>query len=309
MIDGTAGGYLAIVGPAGIGKSKDLAAGKLSMSHLLAEIDGILDLLDVAWPAAAARDAVADYAEQVLLATHSVPPLQAFATSAPSWSPDQALCRTISELLAFPVADVGFAARRVLGRYVAVDGRALVSLLAEPEWWNPFQLEHLLIAVHMGSGAPSPRFAPLKAWIEGLSQSESLAVRSIARRIVDAQGWTWQDVSTEPAAPVILLAPGTAPVREAGMLLGGDVLVAWELHRMLIELLERGIIDSMLHDWAQELRTHRNLAAHPTGTKFSRLDAEDIFDFAKTICEYVFVLKTRFERFKARAERKGTRKG
>jgi hypothetical protein len=223
--------------------AKDLAAGKLSMSYLLAEIDGVLDLLDVAWPAAAARDAVADYAEQVLLATHSVPPLQAFAASAPSWSPDQALCRTISELLAFPVANVGFAARRVLGRYVAVDGRALVSLLTEPEWWNPLQLEHLLIAVHMGSGTPSPRFAPLRAWIEGFSQSESLAVRSIARRIVDAQGWAWQDVSTEPASPVVLLAPGTAPVREAGMLLGGDVLVAWELHRLLIELLERAGLD------------------------------------------------------------------
>ena len=64
--------------------------------------------------------------------------------------------------------------------------------------------------------------------------------------------------------------------------------------------LERNIIDQMLHDWGQELRTHRNLAAHPTGTHFSRLDAEDIFDFAKTICEYFFVLKTRFERFKTR---------
>jgi hypothetical protein len=76
------------------------------------------------------------------------------------------------------------------------------------------------------------------------------------------------------------------------------------LFKGLEELLERNIIDRMLHDWAQELRTHRNLAAHPTGTKFSRLDAEDIFDFAKTICEYVFVLKTRFERFKARSDRR-----
>ena len=66
--------------------------------------------------------------------------------------------------------------------------------------------------------------------------------------------------------------------------------------------LDQNVIDKMLHYWGQELRTHRNLAAHATGTKFTRIDAEDIFDFAKTICEYVFVLTRRFERFKARAK-------
>ena len=62
------------------------------------------------------------------------------------------------------------------------------------------------------------------------------------------------------------------------------------LFKGLKELLDQNVIDKMLHDWGQELRTHRNLAAHATGTKFTRIDAEDIFDFAKTICEYVFVL-------------------
>jgi hypothetical protein len=76
------------------------------------------------------------------------------------------------------------------------------------------------------------------------------------------------------------------------------------LFKGLAELLKRNIIDKMVHDWGQELRTHRNLAAHATGTKFGRVDAQDIFDFAKAICEYVFVLKTRFERFKARAEQR-----
>jgi hypothetical protein len=65
--------------------------------------------------------------------------------------------------------------------------------------------------------------------------------------------------------------------------------------------LDQNVIDKMLHDWGQELRRHRNLAAHATGTWFTRRDAEDIFDFAQTICEYVFVLTRRFERFKERA--------
>jgi hypothetical protein len=49
-------------------------------------------------------------------------------------------------------------------------------------------------------------------------------------------------------------------------------------------------VNKKLYEWADELREHRNLAAHATGTKFTRLDAEDIFDFARAICEYVFVL-------------------
>ena len=58
-----------------------------------------------------------------------------------------------------------------------------------------------------------------------------------------------------------------------------------KLFQGLKELLDRNVIDRMLYDWGQELRTHRNLTAHPPGTKFTRWDAEDIFDFAKTICE------------------------
>jgi len=39
----------------------------------------------------------------------------------------------------------------------------------------------------------------------------------------------------------------------------------------LKELLAREIIDKKLYQWADELRNHRNLAAHPTGTKFTVL--------------------------------------
>lgn len=49
------------------------------------------------------------------------------------------------------------------------------------------------------------------------------------------------------------------------------------------ELLDRGIIDHKIYEWSDELRKHA------TRTQFTRLDAEDIFDFARTICEYIFV--------------------
>lgn len=68
----------------------------------------------------------------------------------------------------------------------------------------------------------------------------------------------------------------------------------------LKELQEREIIDKRLYQWADELRTHRNLAAHASGTNFGRRDAGDIFDFAVAICEYVFVLTQGFEEFSKR---------
>jgi uncharacterized protein DUF4145 len=68
----------------------------------------------------------------------------------------------------------------------------------------------------------------------------------------------------------------------------------------LKELLTRGIIDTRLYQWADELRKHRNLAAHASGVSFERQDAQDIFDFAVAICDYVFVLTKKFEEFQQR---------
>lgn len=70
----------------------------------------------------------------------------------------------------------------------------------------------------------------------------------------------------------------------------------------LKELRAQGIIDDCLYQWAEELRKHRNLAAHAGGASFERQDAEDIFDFAVAICDYVFVLTNKFEEFLRRTK-------
>jgi hypothetical protein len=49
-----------------------------------------------------------------------------------------------------------------------------------------------------------------------------------------------------------------------------------------------------------ELRKHRNLAAHASGAKFILTDAKDLYDFSTAICDYVFVLTEKFESFKKR---------
>jgi len=36
------------------------------------------------------------------------------------------------------------------------------------------------------------------------------------------------------------------------------------------------------------------LAAHASGITFDKADAEDLYDFAAAICEYVFVLQEKY---------------
>lgn len=186
--------------------SKDLSAGKLSASYLLFDIGDILELLEIDWPADAVLEAVNDYLEQVLAASPPAQPYESLTGSASSWSVDQALCRFVAELLAFPVVDVGEAARRALAQYVLKNGKGLLALLTARPGWNPVQLEHLLAAVHVGVASGSPHIADIKEFVESLNNAESLAVRSIAKRICDEQGWVWEDVTTSSAQPVILLA-------------------------------------------------------------------------------------------------------
>lgn len=85
------------------------------------------------------------------------------------------------------------------------------------------------------------------------------------------------------------------------------------LAKALPELRDRRLIDERLFNWGDELRKHRNVAAHATEDRISRDDATDLFEFLTAICEYVFVLTQRFESFMARktsgaaAQKDGTR--
>jgi hypothetical protein len=68
----------------------------------------------------------------------------------------------------------------------------------------------------------------------------------------------------------------------------------------LKELRDKGIIDDRLFNWSEELRKLRNIAAHATDKKISKEDAKDLLDFANAICEYIFVLTEKFNKFMAR---------
>lgn len=68
----------------------------------------------------------------------------------------------------------------------------------------------------------------------------------------------------------------------------------------LKELKEKGIIDDRLFKWGEELRRHRNIGAHASDEKITKEDAKDLLDFVSAICEYVFVLTEKFNKFMER---------
>ncbi|MDE0390000.1 MAG: hypothetical protein OXI75_14975 [Rhodospirillales bacterium] len=231
---------------------KDIVAGKLWSSLLLSDIGDLLELLEIDWPSDTVLKAVNDYLEQVLAANPPVQPYESLTGSSPSWSVDKALCRFLAELLACPVVDVGLAARRALANYLSADGKGLIALLIDQPWWNPLQLEHLLTAIDVGVTSESPHIADLREFVESLNHSESLAVRSVAKRICYEQGWDWEDVTTASLRPVILMPSNPSARHEAGMVLGGDTTTAWNHHQKLIRPLIRAGLE------ANELRSEFN---------------------------------------------------
>ena len=220
----------------------DLGTGKIWSLYLLSDIGDILEFLEIDWPADAALRAVNDYLKQVLAASPETRPYESLTGSALSWSAEQALCRFLAELLVCPVVDVGMAARRALAKYLSIHERAFTTLFNSSPSWGPLHLEHLLATVHLGMSLGSRRMDDLRGVVEELKHSESLAVRSIAKRICDGQGWIWEDVRTASPQPIILMPSLPSSLHEAEMVIGGETTIAWNLHQALIEpLIARGL--------------------------------------------------------------------
>lgn len=72
----------------------------------------------------------------------------------------------------------------------------------------------------------------------------------------------------------------------------------------LKKLRDAKIIDDRLYEWGEALRKERNIGAHATDEDTTKDDAHDIYDFAKAICDYIFVLTERYEHYKSRKVKK-----
>jgi Domain of unknown function (DUF4145) len=77
-------------------------------------------------------------------------------------------------------------------------------------------------------------------------------------------------------------------------------VVRGSLHARLAEMKSRGLIDGRLWEWADALRSVRNVAAHYSDKAVSRQDAEDVVAFSEALLDYLYVFTARFGKFKAR---------
>jgi hypothetical protein len=231
---------------------EDLSSGKLFSMYLLDDIVQLFEFLKIDWP----RDAIQvidDYLNVVLGANRPALEFSSLTNDSPPGAIDHAICRFVLRFLSFPVVDVGVAARRALARYAVADGRGVVDLMIGKPAWDAVQFEHLLAVVHIGlRGNSGSALKTLKKQIVSLNRHDSVAVRTIARRICIDQGWPWQEVRDLPT-PVCVLVPSKISshidYEEGRALVGTDPETALELHGSLIKALEASGNDG------QELRS------------------------------------------------------
>ena len=219
----------------------DLIAGRLNNYYLMEDIVDLFQFLGLGWPGGSVFEAVGAYLDEVLAANQKVEPYRSLSDPQSPASVDEALCRYLVHLLGFPVVDIGIAARRCLAKYVEQDGRALVRVLLAEPCWDAVQLEHMLVALHVGSLKNASVLKPLAEFITELNRHESIAARNIARRMCQELGWAWTEIHDIPS-PKLLLIPTFITTQttydETRMLIGGDVAVAADLYRAIFRVLE-----------------------------------------------------------------------
>lgn len=221
---------------------RDLVTGRLYKYYLMDDIVDLFQFLELSWPAGSVFDAIGVYLDQVLAANQTVDKYRSLSDPQQSSSVDEALCRFLIQLLGFPIVDIAVAARRSLAKYVEQDGRALASLILREQCWDSVQLEHILIALHVGLLKNHRDFSHLRQFIIELNRHESIAIRGIARRICDEQAWDWTQIHDRPPenhlvipTPVIM----RATYDENRMLVGGAAAVAANVYGVIFDVLEK----------------------------------------------------------------------
>ena len=110
-----------------------------------------------------------------------------------------------------------------------------------------------MIALHVGSQKNKQIVHRLRDWVQNLNTDESVAVRSVARRICKEQGWSWNEINNRHQQPVLILSGSlstdTTDYEEAQQLVGGDISTAFILHQIIFSRLEEAGID------AEEIRS------------------------------------------------------
>jgi len=183
----------------------DLVHGRLHSQDLITNIDVILDFLELAWPADAALQGLEEYFDQVIAANETVATYSSILGENSTDNVDQGLAEFLVYLLAFPVVEIGVASRRALARYVASTGNAEVVWRAAEAVADSVQFENALIALHLAAELEPSSVKGVESEFRACNRHESVAVRSVAKRVCKVLGWEWKEIKDETPQLQILL--------------------------------------------------------------------------------------------------------
>lgn len=235
---------------------RDLADGALGDYFVISELTGLFEFLGIAWPTDAVLEAIDDFLDEVLAASKSVDEYESLSGSAERIGADQAIATFLVGLLGLPAVDVARAARRALSSYLARCPCGFVGALLESAW-SDIELEHLLIAIDVTCcQSTNVLSATLRTVVQGLNVHESLAVRSVARRICGRAGWEWVEVRDRTPAPRVLVGTqvGRVSREDSEMLVDGAAAATWGLFEDRLSLLRGSGIaeDELENEYAVE---------------------------------------------------------
>lgn len=214
--------------------SKDVIQDDYRRTFLLSNIPSIFDFLDIDWSNSEVQMGLGDYLDQVIEASRDVPPYDFLTSESRKISLDQSLIEFVIQFLAFPVVEVGAAARRAIARCIATTGNGLSTWSAAEAIADCVQWEHILVAIHVASLEKPESISDLRSQIEDCNRHESIAVRSIAKRICVQMGWEWQEITNMESKPIILMVDGDMQAIsyvESKKLIGGEKVAPLRLYR------------------------------------------------------------------------------
>lgn len=229
---------------------RDLADGALGDYFVTSELTGLFEFLGIAWPTEAVLGAIDDFLDEVLATSKSVDAYKSLSgSSAEGVGADQAIATFLVGLLGLPAVDVARAARRALSSYLARCPCGFVGALLESAW-SDVELEHLLIAIDVACcQSANVLSAALRTVVQGFNVHESLAVRSIARRICGRAGWEWVEVRDRTPVPRVHVGTqvGRVSREDSEMLVDGAAAAMWRLFEDSLSLLRgAGVPDGEL---------------------------------------------------------------
>ena len=181
---------------------ENLASGNLNPFFLESELGGLFEFLALPWPRVELLETIEDYLEEVEGATATVDRFAALTADASGTSADEALCRFLVTLCGVPPVHIASGARRALASYLAGGGCPFINKLVDDDCWSDTELECILIALDVaGRKTPALLDDSVKPSVAALNRHESLGIRSVARRICETAGWSWDEVRNERRSP------------------------------------------------------------------------------------------------------------